>query len=140
MNQKVVISGSGSLQSEVNLWKGHFEGKGYEVIAFPKPWNNSESHDIALENLYIDFYKAIDDCDIFFLMNEDKNGIEGYIGANCTAELIYAVVQKLKSKKEIRIQIAKIPNDQVPISEEIKSFLRLGWIELYADDRSKLIH
>lgn len=131
MKQKVVISGSGSLHEEVNYWKNHFEAKNYEVIAAPKPWSNTDSHDQELEDLYVSFYDAIDTCDVFFLMNEDKNGIGGYIGANCTAELIYATVLKLRSKKDLKIYIAKIPDTKVPISEEVNSFLRLGWVELY---------
>lgn len=131
MKQKIVISGSGSLQDKVEYWKSHFETNGYEVIAFPKPWDNSDEHDQSLHGLYINFYNAIDECDIFFLMNEDKNGIAGYIGANSTAELIYATVQKLRGRKDIKIYIIKTPDPQVPISEEVESFLRLGWAELY---------
>jgi len=131
MKQKVVISGSGSQQDEVNYWKNRFESKGFEVIAFPVPWSNTNSHDLKLEDLYVSFYDAIDACDIFFLMNEDKNDVSGYIGANCTAELIYATVLKLRARKDMKIYIAKIPDSKVPISEEVSSFLRLGWVELY---------
>lgn len=131
MEQKVVISGSGSLKNELKQWKGHFESRNYEVIAFPEPWDNSESHDSRLEGLYVDFYNAIDKCDVFFLMNEDKKGISGYIGANATAELIYATVQKLRSRNDMKIYIAKLPAQQVSMSEEIYSFLRLGWVEVY---------
>ena len=131
MKQKVVISGSGSLQTEISYWKSIFQGKGYEVTAYPEPWSNTKSHDLNLEGLYVPFYDAIDECDIFFLMNEDKNGISGYIGANCTAELIYATVLKLRSRKDMKIYIAKIPDEHVPVFEEVNSFLRLGWVELY---------
>lgn len=131
MKQKIVISGSGSLQGKLEYWKRHFEAHDYEVIAIPKPWDNSNEHDKSLESLYVDFYNAIDECDTFFLMNEDKNGVTGYIGANGTAELIYATVRKLRGLKNIKIYIAKVPDAQVPISEEVESFLRLGWVEVY---------
>jgi len=131
MKQKVVISGSGSLQGKVSYWRKYFESKDYEVIAFPKPWSNTSSHDSRLEDLYVSFYEAIDACDVFFLMNEDKGNVSGHIGANCTAELIYATVLKLRSRKDMKIYIAKIPDKNVPLSEEINSFLRLGWVELY---------
>jgi len=131
MNQKIVISGSGSLQHKASYWKSHFEGKGYEVIAFPEPWDDTIEHDQKLENLYVNFYNAIDECDAFFLMNEDKNGIVGYIGANGTSELIYAVVSKLRTRKDMKIYIAKMPDGQVPIFEEVSSFFRLGWAEIY---------
>lgn len=131
MNQKVVISGSGSLSEKIKYWKERFEGEGYEVIAFPEPWDNSVDHDQRLDNLYVDFYNAIDESDTFFLMNEDKNDTVGYIGANSTSELIYAVVSKLRTRKDLKIYLAKMPSEQVPIFEEVSSFLRLGWVEVY---------
>lgn len=131
MKPKIVISGSGSLQEKVAYWKSHFETKGYEVIAFPKPWDDSSEHDQKLENLYVDFYNAIDECDTFFLMNEDKNDTAGYVGANGTSELIYAVVTKLRTRKNMNIYLANMPAPQVPIFEEVSSFLRLGWAEIY---------
>ena len=93
-----------------------------------------------LSNLYTSFYNAIDECDIFFLMNEDKNGIDGYIGANCTAELIYAVVLKLRSRNDMNIFIANTPSQKNAMFEEVSSFLRLGWIGLYLHPSSKLVH
>ncbi len=131
MKQKVVISGSGNLQNKVAYWKDHFETKGYEIIAFPKPLESSNGHDQKLKGLYVNFYDAIDECDVFFLMNEDKNDTAGYIGANGTAELIYATVKKLRGLKDIKIYIAKVPDPEVPIFKEVESFLRLGWAELY---------
>ena len=134
MKQKVVISGSGDLQEHVAQWKNHFEDLGYDVIAVPKPRTNAQEHSQQLESLYVDFYNAIDACDVFFCINEDKNGTAGYIGANGTAELIYAVTSKLRNHVDLKIFVLKQPSKEVSAYHEINSFMKLGWVELYASD------
>lgn len=128
---KLVLSGSASLQSRIAYWKQHYEAKGYDVIAYPESWDDTKDFTQQLTELYSDFYRAIDECDVFFLMNEDKNGIEGYIGANGTAELIHAVMLNVVHSKNITIYIAKVPSREVLAHDEVTSFLRTGWIQLY---------
>jgi len=128
---KLVLSGSSSLQDDIASWKNHFEANGHDVIAAPDAWDDSKDFTKQLTDLYTAFYTAIDDCDVFFLMNEDKNGIEGYIGANGTAELIYATMLNLTKNKHIDIYIAKMPSKDVPAYDEVTSFLRTGWIQVY---------
>lgn len=129
--QKLVISGSSSLQGKIAYWKKHFEERGYDVIAIPEFWDDQKDFKQQLTDLYKDFYTAIDTCDVFFLMNEDKNGIEGYIGANGTAELIYAVMQNLIRDRGMEIYIAKLPEERVPAYDEVTSYLKTGWIKIY---------
>jgi len=131
MSKTVVISGSGSMREKLLFWTQHFESLGYEIIAAPKPWNNSKDHDNQLKELYVDFYDAIDSCDIFFLMNEEKNGVAGYIGVNGMSELIYATVQYLRGRKDLKVYLANTPSQQTAAYDEVNSFLRLGWAEVY---------
>ena len=84
MKGKVVISGSLSLLEETVYWKKTFENLGYEVINYPHLLED----DIKKE--YKKYYEDIKNCDVFFLMNERKGNIEGYIGASVFAELNYA--------------------------------------------------
>lgn len=128
---KLVISGSASQQDRITWWKRHFEDSGYDVIAFPESWDETKDFKQQLTDLYADFYRAIDECDVFFLMNEDKNGVEGYIGANGTAELIYATMQNLIHNKNITIYIAKIPAKNVLAHDEVISYLKVNWIQVY---------
>lgn len=129
--KKVVISGSTSLQKNIAVWKKHFEDGGYDVIALPELWEDTKNFKSQLTELYTYFYDAIDKCDVFFLMNENKNGIQGYVGANCTAELIYAVTQNLRKNRGMDIYIAQLPGEDVAAYDEIMSYLRVGWIQLY---------
>ncbi len=128
---KMVISGSASLQERILFWKNHFEQNGYEVIATPEIWDNSKDFNQQLTKLYKDFYTSIDDCDAFFLANEDKDGIVGYIGANGTAELIYATLQNILRGKNLDIYIAKLPDESVLAHDEVTNFIKAGWIKVY---------
>ena len=102
--QKLIISGSAKLQDQVNYWLNYFRHNNYEILNCPKPIK-PEKFTEELPAVFKDFYAAIEDADIFFLMNEDKNGIKGYIGASAFAELTYAVILNLIHHKNIKIYI-----------------------------------
>ena len=76
------------------------------------------------------FFRNILKADILFIANEDKNGIKGYIGAEVFAELVYGLMQKLISRQKIKIILAKMPSSKVQFFEEIKLWLKLGWIKI----------
>lgn len=120
-----------SQQDAVFHWKRHFTQKGYDITAYPNSEDDASDFNEHLTKVYSDYYRAIEECDVFFLANEDKKGIEGYIGANCTAELLYTVIQNLIHGKSIKIYIAKIPSKDVLAHDEVLNFLKNGWIELY---------
>ncbi len=131
MKRKVVISGSASLPDDIARWKQHFEDRGYEVIGTPRLWDRTADFNEQLARVFQEYYDAVDDCDVFFLMNEEKNGIRGYVGANATAELIYVAQMNLRKKKGIKVYIANLPDERVAAHDEITSFLRAGWVSLY---------
>lgn len=63
-------------------------------------------------------------------MNEDKNGLFGYIGAETFAELAYVVANRLLDKRQTQIMLLKMPETRVQSYDEIQRWLELGWIEL----------
>jgi hypothetical protein len=132
---KLVISGSARFREKISFWKTYFEEKGYQVIATPEAWDATKDFEQQLTKLFKDFYSAIDVCDVFFLVNEDKDDIKGYIGANGTAELIYVTMLNIRHHKSIDIYISKAPNENVLAYDEVTSFLITGWIKVY-DEKS----
>ena len=128
--KKVVISGSSNLQDKVNYWLEYFKNKNYEVLDYPK-FIHQDNYATELPTVYRNFYTALENTDIFFLMNEEKNGIEGYIGASAIAELTYAVILNLIHHKNIEIFILNIPSEKVSSYDEVKFWLDIGWIKLY---------
>ncbi len=131
--KKVVISGSAKLQNKIKVWIEHFKSKKEEIIAFPKQIKSKEE----LSKEYKEFYLAIEICNVFFLMNEEKDGIKGYIGANGIAELTYAIMLNLIHNKEIEIYIMTMPSKEVTCYDEIKFYLNMGWIKIYDEHKRK---
>ncbi len=62
-------------------------------------------------------------------MNEDKNGISGYIGAETFAELAHVVANRLLKEQETQVILFKMPESRVQSYEEITLWHRLGWIQ-----------
>lgn len=128
--KKLVISGSSKLQNKVNYWIDYFTSKNYEILDYPK-LIEQENYMTELPIVYKDFYTALENTDVFFLMNEEKNGIKGYIGASAIAELTYVVILNLIHNKNIDIYILNMPSEEVSSYDEVKFWLDKGWIKLY---------
>lgn len=134
--KRVVISGSGKILDKIDYWCSFFEQHGCHVIG--KPEALSESNFLQeLSVVHSRFYQAIDACDILFVANEDKNGVSGYIGPSAFSEINYAIAQNLNHGKQILIFIRQMPDKNLPVYEEISSYLSLGWIYLWPDEPPK---
>lgn len=131
--KKIVISGSSKLQDKINYWLKYFENKNYEIIDYPK-FIEPRNYEKELPEIYKKFYKALENTDVYFLMNEEKNGIKGYIGASAIAELTYAVILNLIHNKNIDIYILDMPSEEVSSYAEVKFWLDMGWIKLFNRD------
>ena len=133
--KKIVIAGSSKLRKEINYWLGFFKNKGYEVLDYPKTIDEDNFMKLY-PNIHKKFFENITHTDILFVMNEDKNDIVGYIGAESYAELAFGLAQDLVYNKKIELIIYKMPSVEVQCYEEIKLWLELGWIKLYMEDEN----
>lgn len=130
--KKIVIAGSAKLQKEISIWKEIFKNQNYEILDFPKPIEKPKFLELY-PNIHKEFFSNITKTDVLFIMNEDKNDITGYIGAESFAELTFGLAQKLVYNKNIELIILKIPSKNVQCYEEINLWLKLGWIKLYKE-------
>ncbi len=128
--KKIVISGSSKLQDKVEYWINYFKNLNYEILDYPKYIEQSE-YEKTLPIIYKDFYTALENTDVYFLMNEEKNGIKGYIGSSSIAELTYVVILNLIHNKNIEIYILNMPSKEVSSYDEVKFWLNMGWIKLF---------
>lgn len=128
--KKIVIAGSAKLQDKVNYWKDKFEKENYQVLDYPKEIDKCSFIDVY-PDVHKEFFEKITKTDILFIMNEDKNNIEGYIGAETFAELAFGLSQNLVYEKNIELLILKMPDEKVSCYNEIKLWLELGWIKIY---------
>ena len=130
MTKKVVIAGSASLQEKVLHWKELWETSGYCVTDYPCPISK-ENFLEEYPKVHTDFFKNINEADILFVMNEDKNGIAGYLGAESFAEMCFGVTQHLIHNKNLEVILLQMPSEDVQSYEETVLWLKLGWIKLY---------
>lgn len=152
--KKLVISGSSKLHERALYWRGYFEGRGYDVIDWPAPisleeetldepqtapglslgrWLSSSDNDYAehMFKIYQRFYKNLDQTDVFFLMNEDQNNLEGYIGPSVFSELSYVILGNLAHGKKVEIYLLQMPSKLQPCYQEIKFWLDQKLIKIY---------
>ena len=130
MSKKVVIAGSVSLQEKLRFWMAYWQKKGYKVLDYPLEIPKSSFVEEYPE-VYDTFFIHITQTSVLFVMNEDKNGIKGYVGAETFAEMGFAIVQNRLYGKNIQIQLLKMPEKQVAAYDEIQLWLALGWITLF---------
>jgi len=128
--KKVVIAGSASLQEKVQDWKKFWEDKGYLVASYPAPIPK-ENFLEEYPKVHTEFFKNITEADILFIMNEDKKGVAGYLGAESFAEMCFGVAQNLVHNKNLEVMLLQMPDKRVQSYEEIVLWLKLGWIKLY---------
>ncbi len=126
--KKLVLSGSAKNQAEVNRFLQHFKDK-YEILDYPKVIDGDFMKNY--NKVHTNFYKSIENADVFFLMNFDKNGVKGYVGSAGFGELSIALFLKLIAKKEIEILIYQMPDKSVASYDEIELWLKLGYIKIY---------
>ena len=132
--KKVVIAGSAKLQNEINHWKVIFINNHYKVLDYPKVVEKERFMELY-PNVHRNFFDYITKTDMLFIMNEDKDGKIGYIGAETFAELAFGLAQKLVYNKKIELVILKMPSENIQCYEEIKLWLKLGWIKLYEEEK-----
>ena len=126
---KLVIAGSAKFIEEMEEWKSFFKNKGYDVIGCPKKINQENSDEYKMA--HISFFKALAEADTLFVFNQDKNGIEGYIGAETFAELSFLVAQNNINNTNKKIYLLKMPSKEVACYMEIQNFIKLGWVEIF---------
>ncbi len=130
--KKIIIAGSWSLWEKWLERKQWWEHQWYEVLNYPQKIRSKDTEDINYEykKLYINFYKDIQNADVFFLMNEDKKWIKWYIGAESFSELWFANANNILWNKQTDIYIMQMPSEEIGCYEEIDFFLKLWWIDI----------
>jgi hypothetical protein len=130
-NKKVVICASTSFEKEIVEWKNKLESLGYDVIKYPeKIGKDNFLEDYKLE--FSDHYKSIVNSDMILVLNLEKKGISGYIGAGVFAEIAFAIGLNRTLNKTIEVTyLNPIPIGVLPYSDELELWQKLGWIKQF---------
>lgn len=131
--KSIVIAGSAKNQAFVNKWVNYFTDKNYLVLDYPRFIPTDEFMKLY-PNVHIEFFENIQKTNILFVMNEDRDNIDGYIGYETYGELLFGLSQKLIYNKSIELVLMKMPSKEVGCYEEINLWLKLGWIKIYNEE------
>ena len=127
--KKLVIAGSVKFEKEIKKWIEYFKEHNYDVIKYPRKIN--QSNELRYKDVYIDFYKALEEADCLFVLNEENNGIKGYVGPQVYAEISYVMVQNILQDRNKTIWLLNEPSKDVASYNELNNFIKLGWIKLF---------
>ena len=126
-SKKVVICASISFWNEIVSWKEKLEKKGYEVIKYPDKISGDFLSSYKKE--FSEHYEKITETDILFVLNIDKNNINGYIGPSVFAEIAFAIGLNVSLKKNIEVFCLNSVPKNLPHSTELDLWEKLGWIK-----------
>ncbi|MBO0452408.1 hypothetical protein [Candidatus Enterococcus murrayae] len=124
---KAIISGSTVFQEDYLQLQKDFKDKGVDVIDYPR---FSQNLTAEYPQILTSFFKNIEAADIFFLFNQDKNGVSGRIGAASFSELTYCLMQNLIHNKKIKIILFKEPSKENFCFDEVSLWLENEWVEV----------
>lgn len=98
---KITICGSMKFDEKMSEVKGQLEGMGYEVekpnVAEVHTYGDDLDKNADIKQGFInEHFRKIDTSDAILVVNEDKNGIENYIGGNTLIEIAHAYTQGIE--------------------------------------------
>lgn len=131
---RVTICASTSFSREAQDWKVCLEGMGYEILRVPTPISSEQGY----EQAYRRHHESIASSDLVFVMNLDKNGVQGYIGPGVLGEIAFAIGLNVVLGKKIRICCLKDIPSGLSYSDELKRWERLGWIEKWSGGKKRV--
>jgi hypothetical protein len=127
--EKIVICSSMSFSKEISEWKDKLEKENYELIKYPEKTDGEFLSGYKIE--FSDHYQKITETDILFILNLNKNNIDGYIGAAVFAEIAFAIGLNRTCNKNIKVYCLNKFPDTLPYSEELKLWVDLGWLNFW---------
>lgn len=68
--KKLVISGSAKFEKEIKKWVEYFKEHNYDVIKYPRKID--QSNELIYKDVYINFYKALEEADYFICIKRRK--------------------------------------------------------------------
>lgn len=133
MSKKVVIAGSLRFHKEIEKWVNWWTDQGFTVMNYPNPSNEGGKFPKDYPAIKKKFFQDLSVADIVFVVNENKGEINGYIGAQVFAEMVFVIANNLIHDKNTKVILAKRPSEKVQSYEEIEKWLELGWAEIFKE-------
>lgn len=123
--RKIAIAGSSDFWLEALECKVMLESAGFEVTTHPVRDDSG-----SWAELYTDYWDKLARTDDIFVLNLDKPGRPGHIGAESFAELSSMVVRKMRGG-DVHVYLHQLPSHKCACYDEIMEMAKLGWVEVW---------
>ncbi|MEA1909497.1 MAG: hypothetical protein U9M89_00495 [Patescibacteria group bacterium] len=131
--KKVVICSSAKFYDQAQEWKNKLKSEGFDVI---RTIQSIDENSISqYEATHKEHYSKMAKCDVVFVLNVKKNGVEGYIGASVFAEIAFAIGLNLVLNKNIQIWLLNPLAKESSYLDELTKWEKLGWIKQFTDQK-----
>lgn len=132
-NKNIVISGSLKFKDEIEKIKDKLIDNNNVILDYAR--DDNRNYLDVLNN----FFGAINNTDVLFVFNKEKNGINGYIGASTFCEINHAVLNNIMHNKNINIYLLNDVDSKVSCYNEIKYFIDNGIVKICTDEQRNFI-
>lgn len=128
--KKFVLSGSVKMASEIEKWRGYWQAQSeVQILDFPSAIS-PEGFLQEYSKVFREYFSHLDETHVLFVVNGEKDGIKGYIGAGMLSEIAYVVSRIARGEKQ-EVILAHPPAFQLFCSDEIDLWIKLGWVRVF---------
>lgn len=122
-----------SFWDDIIAWKKKLEKNNYNVIQYPKRFTGEFLVNYKKE--FTEHYQKMAQSEIVFILNMQKNEVDGYIGAAVFAEIAFTIGLNRTSNKNKLIDVYCLNRfpDSLPYSEELLHWVDLGWLKFWTE-------
>lgn len=118
------------MASEIEEWRGYWQSQSaIQILDYPLAIS-SEGFLQEYSQVFQKYFSHLDETDMLFVVNGEKNGVKGYIGAGMFSEIAYVVSRIARGEKQ-EVILANSPASQLFCSDEIDLWIRLGWVRIF---------
>lgn len=120
-----------SFWDDILYWNTELQKQGYSVVQYPKQISGEFLPGYIVE--FTTHFQQMEQSDIIFILNKEKNGIPGYIGAAVFAEIAFAVGLNRTSRQNNPLSIVLLTgiSPELPHYEELQRWIDLGWVSFW---------
>ena len=124
---KVVIGASSTFHKEVEALINALRKAGFEVLAtVSSPLANPVQE---YPKVHKEFFEALNKAQVYLVVNLEKHGVPGYIGAGVFLEIGYVVTNNVLGKSNIKVVLVNPPRSKCA-QDELDLWYKLGWYEV----------
>ena len=127
VDTKIVIGGSEAFYKEIEASTDALQSAGFSVLfrAVPPLTNPVEEY----PQVHSEFFRALNKAEVYLVVNLEKHGIPGYIGAGVFLEIGYVVTNNVLGKSNIKVVLVNLPHSNCA-QDELDLWYKLGWYEV----------